>query len=146
MKSSQKLHLAKLAEWSVRFQEQAASGLSIKDWCSQNGVSLYAYQYWKRIAKEAYLDSLIPEIVQVPEPALPASSDQLTALPSATPPVGLSTCSNSRDLYNLSDSRGSDSLRSPQSVLLSIGDIRIEFGATSTDEDIFRILKAVRHA
>ena len=146
MKSSQKLHLSKLAEWSVRFQEQAASGLSIKDWCSQNGVSLYAYQYWKRIAKEAYLDSLIPEIVQIPEPVLPAPSDQVTTLPSATPPSKLSTCSNSHDLYNLSDSHRSDSQQSSQPVLLSIGDIRIEFGTASTDEDIFRVLKAVRHA
>ena len=145
MKSSQKLHLAKLAEWSVRFQEQASSGLSIKDWCSQNGVSLYAYQYWKRIAKEAYLDSLIPEIVQIPEPSLPSASDELTSLSSPSTHTELSKCSNSHNLYNSLDSHNTD-MSQVQPIRLSIGDIRIEFDTSSSDEDIFRILKAVRHA
>ena len=139
MKSSQKIHLAKLSEWSVRFQEQTSSGLSIKEWCSRNDVSLYAFQYWKRVAKEAYLDSLIPEIVQISEAPAPATPVQ--------PPADLPACSsdefrNSRKLYNSDNSDASD----PQPISLSLGDVRIEFGTSSTDEDIFRILKAVRHA
>jgi len=30
-----------------RFSEQKSSGLSARQWCAQNGFSIYAYNYWK---------------------------------------------------------------------------------------------------
>ena len=36
MTAKQKLHQAHLREWAVRFSEQKASGLTIRQWCDQN--------------------------------------------------------------------------------------------------------------
>ena len=33
MNNKQKLHQIKLTQWAARFQEQAASGLTVKAWC-----------------------------------------------------------------------------------------------------------------
>jgi len=45
MSAKQKLHQAKLAAWKVRFQEQADSGLTVRDWCEQNNLSIHTYNY-----------------------------------------------------------------------------------------------------
>ena len=66
MKVNQKLHQAKLAKWVALLQNQASSGLPVKEWCAQNDVTVHAYYYWKRLAKEAYINSIIPEIVPLP--------------------------------------------------------------------------------
>ena len=66
MKVNQKLHQAKLAKWVALLQDQASSGLPVKEWCAQNDVTVHAYYYWKRLAKEAYINSIIPEIVPLP--------------------------------------------------------------------------------
>ena len=36
MKVNQKLHQAKLAKWVALLQDQASSGLPVKEWCAQN--------------------------------------------------------------------------------------------------------------
>ena len=82
MKSGQKIQQARLSKWAVLFQEQASSGLTIKDWCIQNDVSIHAFYYWKRIAKETYVNSLIPDIVPLPmanAPFLPDASPSAPA-------------------------------------------------------------------
>ena len=55
MNATQTLHQATLAKWTAVFQEQKDSGLTIKEWCSQNDVSIHSFYYWKHIAKEEYL-------------------------------------------------------------------------------------------
>ena len=37
MNNKQKLHQLKLTQWAARFQEQAASGLTIKAGCADRG-------------------------------------------------------------------------------------------------------------
>ena len=126
MKSNQKIHQANLSKWTALFQEQADSGLTIKEWCSQNSLSIHAFYYWKRIAKEAYVSSIMPEIVPLPIESLqliPASDDE-------------------HELYKLRES----SEEKTNSVTISIGDIQIEIGSNASDEMISGIIKAVRHA
>lgn len=125
MKANQKIRQANLSKWIDLFREQSSSGLTIKDWCFQNNISQHAYYYWKRIAKESYVNSIIPEIVPVPAKA------------QVTPSTTVST---EHELYNLCDSSISDS------ISVSIGDIRIEIGSSASDELITRIIGAVRHA
>ena len=43
MNAKQKLHQAKLSDWSEIFKAQASSGLTAKEWCCQNSVSIHAY-------------------------------------------------------------------------------------------------------
>lgn len=136
MKADQKIRQAKLSKWAALFQEQASSGLQVKTWCVQNGISIHAYYYWKRIAKEAYVNSIIPDIVP-----LPVSSPQ--SLPSDR-----ITQTLSHELFKLSDLRDPDPVQhsSADTVTVSVGDIRIEFGSNTSDETIFQVIKAARHA
>ncbi len=131
MKAKEKVRKANLTQWSTKFQDQASSGLTVKEWCSQNNVSVYAFYYWKRIAKEAYVDSIIPDIVPVAA-SLPAFSEPSVDTPQQLP--------NSRDLYNFSKSTSHDT------ITISVGDTRIEIGASASDEMILAIVKAVRYA
>lgn len=132
MKSGQKIQQARLSKWAVLFQEQASSGLTIKDWCSQNDVSIHAFYYWKRIAKETYVNSLIPDIVPLPIANAPF-------LPDASP-----SAPAEHELYNLRESCETPTPVS-DSVRVSVGDIHIEIGSNASDEMISRIIKAVRY-
>lgn len=132
MKAKEKVRKANLTQWSTKFQDQAASGLTVKEWCSQNNVSVYAFYYWKRIAKEAYVDSIIPDIVPVAS-SLPAFGESSAV---DTP----QQLSNSRDLYNFSKSTSHDT------ITISVGDTRIEIGSSASDEMILAVVKAVRYA
>lgn len=125
MNSKQTLHQANLNLWAGRFHDQKSSGLTVKEWCSQNEVSIHAFYYWKGIAKETYVKSIIPDIVPVQAaPITPVSDSNLDL-----------------ELYN---SHESSNPSAPVSV--SINDIRIEIGLSASDEMILRIIKAVRHA
>ena len=76
MNAKQKLHQAHLAEWAARFSEQKASGLTIRQWCEQNNVSIHKYNYWKHQLKEQVVDQMLPEIVplSVPTPLSPSDN------------------------------------------------------------------------
>ena len=129
MKTKDKIRKARLSQWSTRFQDQAASGMSVKDWCTKNNISVHAYYYWKHIAKEAYVDSIIPDIVPI-TPPIPVVNDN----------VPVSESHDSRTLYNLRE------LTDTKIISVSIGDTRIEIGSSATDEMILAIIKAVRYA
>lgn len=132
MRVKEKVRKANLTQWSTKFQEQASSGLTVKEWCSQNNISVHAFYYWKRIAKEAYVDSIIPDIVPVASSLSTFSEASAVNTPQQLP--------NSRDLYNFSKSTSHDA------ITISIGDTHIEIGSSASDEMILAIVKAVRYA
>ncbi len=68
MNAKQKHHQSNLALWTSRFKEQKESGLSIRSWCLENNISMYAFNYWKHLAKEEYVDSLLLDIVPLASP------------------------------------------------------------------------------
>lgn len=74
MNARQKIHQAHLTEWAARFQEQKNSGLTIRQWCEQNSISIHKYNYWKHQVKEELVDQMLPDIVQlpIPDPVLPS--------------------------------------------------------------------------
>ncbi len=84
MNANQTLRQATLAKWSTVFQEQQSSGLTIKEWCSQNDISIHSLYYWKRAAKEEYLKSVMPEIVPISSPSDPLP---VTPAPKASAPT-----------------------------------------------------------
>ena len=89
MNVKQKLHQAHLAEWAARFSDQKASGLTVRQWCDQNHVSIHKYNYWKHQLKEEVVDQMLPDIVplavttplSVTEPALPQNTQSDQAVP-----------------------------------------------------------------
>ena len=135
MNAKQKLHQANLAKWTTLFKEQASSGLTIKDWCAHNNISIHTYNYWKHTVKEVYVDSLLPDIV--PIAPVPLASSPLEP-PSPRQPGTL-------DLSGSCESRKSHDSIDPDCVSIVIGDIRIEIGSSASDEMVSGIIKAVRH-
>ncbi len=157
MNANQALHQATLSKWTAIFREQQASGLNIKEWCSQNNISIHSFYYWKRIAKEEYLKSVMPEIVPIPIPSAPLPSLPEDPAPSAAP--GSQDLNNSNNLANSNNLYSSDNLANfkkfnnssdtvPLSIPISIsmGDIRIEIGASAPDDLIARIIGVLKNA
>ena len=133
MNAKQKIHSTKLAIWNEHFKEQASGDLSVKDYCHQNNLSLYAFYYWKRIAKEDYVDSILPDIVPLSQ-----SSSLVSQVPDSPSRETIqSVYSESRNLYNSLNSNHTH---------ISINDISIDIGPSASDELILSIIKAVRHA
>lgn len=138
MSAKQKLRQANLTKWTAIFREQAESGLTVKQFCSDHDISVHAYNYWKHVAKEAYVESILPEIV----PVNPPTPDQVPVnqLDSDYHFHPSSISRESRDFIKAEPVHDTD----PISILIS--DIKIEIGSSASDELITRIIKAVRHA
>ena len=66
MTAKQKIHQAYLNEWAARFTDQKVSGLTVRQWCDQNHLSIHKYHYWKHLLKEEVVDQLLPDIVPLP--------------------------------------------------------------------------------
>ena len=100
MNAKQKLHQAHLAEWTARFSDQRASGLTVRQWCDQNHVSIHKYNYWKHQLKEEVVDQMLPDIVplavttplSVTEPALPQNTQSDQAVPDRAIRVNVRFC------------------------------------------------------
>ena len=116
------------------FSGPGSSGLSVKKWCILNNISIHAYNYWKHIAKEEYLDSILPDIVPLAAPSDPLPDYSLETIPTVMPTIAASVSSESRD-----------SRKSRNKLEMSFGDIHIEFGPSASDELTLSIIKAVRY-
>ena len=72
MNTTKKLQQVKLDQWAVLCKEQYESGLTVRQWCEQNGYTIHTYNYWKHRLKESYVDSVLPDIVPIaPQPPAP---------------------------------------------------------------------------
>ena len=76
MNTTKKLQQAKLDQWAVLCKEQSESGLTVRQWCEQNGYTIHTYNYWKHRLKESYVDSVLPDIVPI-TPQAPAPLHEL---------------------------------------------------------------------
>ena len=61
MNAKQKLHQVHLQEWAIRFADQKASGLTVRQWCEQNSLTFHTYNYWKHLLKEEVVDQSLPD-------------------------------------------------------------------------------------
>lgn len=129
MNAKQKIHQTKLSQWAVRFQEQKASGLTVKDWCEENNFTIHTYNYWKHLLKQEYVDSVLPDIV----PIITAPSSP-PVLPNHQMPTPIY---QSRDSFELHDTT---------SIHISIGDIHMDVGSSVPEEKLIKLIKAVRDA
>lgn len=127
MNARQKIHQLHLQEWTARFAEQKASGLTVRQWCDQNNFSIHTYNYWKHILKEELADELLPDIVPLSLPeALPDCSD--SSLPVHT------------DLTNRTIRANCSTVK------LTVNDISLEVGIDTPEDFLCRLIKAVRYA
>ena len=105
MKVNQKLHQAKLAKWVTLLQDQASSGLPVKEWCAQNDVTIHAYYYWKRLAKEAYIHSIMQSVFFAVLDLHPTQRPSVSLIEMALPhyPIHMNwpeRCRNTINTYN----------------------------------------------
>ena len=79
-------HAAKVQEWSVRIAECRGSGLGVKAWCREQGISLKTYYNWERvIVKEATRQLALAAPAA---PAAPTSAGMLVEVDPSTMPNG----------------------------------------------------------
>ena len=53
MNTTKKLQQVKLDQWAVLCKEQSESGLTVRQWCEQNGYTIHTCNYWKHRLKES---------------------------------------------------------------------------------------------
>ena len=130
MNAKQKLHQVHLQEWAIRFADQKASGLTVRQWCEQNSLSFHTYNYWKHLLKEEIVDQTLPDIVPL---SLPVLSDSSSSLETTVPDV--------RSI------RANRSIRSNNSnVQMQINSISIEIDSSVSEEFLYKLIRAVCHA
>ena len=123
MNAKQKLHQIHLQEWTVRFAEQKASGLTVRQWCEQNHLSFHTYNYWKHLLKEEVVDQ-----------ALPVLSDSDTSLETSKTEV--------RSIRANRAIRSNDN----SNVKVLVNGISIETSADVSAEFLSKLIRAVCHA
>ena len=64
----------RLQEWSAQVEAQQASGLTVRQWCLENGIKPKTYYYHLKKVREQFLDAS-PSIVPLNVPR--QSSDML---------------------------------------------------------------------
>ena len=87
MNAKQKLHQVHLQEWAIRFADQKASGLTVRQWCEQNKLSFHTYNYWKHLLKEEVVDQSLPDIVPLSLPVLSGSDSSSGTTAPAFPSI-----------------------------------------------------------
>ena len=130
MNAKQKLHQVHLQEWTVRFADQKASGLTVRQWCEQNNLSFHTYNYWKHLLKEEVVDQALPDIVPL---SLPALSDSDSSLETTVPEI--------RSI------RANRAIRSNGSnIKLQINGVSIERDTSVSEQFLTKLIRAVCHA
>ena len=55
-------HQMKLREWAEQIEARQASGMSVQNWCAENGMNVKTYYYHLRKVREQCMET-VPEIV-----------------------------------------------------------------------------------
>lgn len=128
MNAKQKLHQVKLQEWTDRFAEQKASGLTVRQWCEINHLSFHTYNYWKHLLKEEVVDQVLPDIVPLSIPAVADSNSSLEV----------------SELRSIRSNCAVSLNHSP--IRLGINGLSIEIDDSVSEEFLAKLIKAVRYA
>ena len=55
----------RLSEWTQRIEERKSSGISVKNWCRENGVSEKTYYDWQRRIFRGVQEDPSPEFAEL---------------------------------------------------------------------------------
>ena len=133
MTTKQKLLQARLNDWAAKFKEQKASGLTVRQWCEQNDLSIHKYNYWKHKLKEQIASQLMPDIVQLSIP------DQVTLT---------GTVPGKVDTYSLPDHpiRANRPNRDTSNIRLFIDGVAFELEPPVSEDFLKTLIRAVHYA
>lgn len=138
MNAKQKLHQAKLTEWAARFSDQKASGLTVRQWCEQNQISIHKYNYWKHLLKEEVVDSMLPDIVPLSVPPSLQSSEPNT-----------SSVAVSEQFRAVRANRANHTIRETYpdtNVRLCVDGVSLEFEPSISEDFLRTLIRAVHYA
>ena len=123
--------------WLQTIQKAARSGQSIKDWCKQNGIAESTFYRWKQRLRERALARLWPETAEITQAKNPAAANvpMFARLSYSDTPERVSDIQ-----VQMHDRRPSTSLR------IRNGELTLELGAELCEEDLSKVLRAVRNA
>ena len=84
MTSNELKHQAKVQEWGLAIQDCRSSGLSVREWCRQRGVTPTTYYRWEReiLSGIRRKDGAVrsgPAFVELPAPQLSRNVSERTA-------------------------------------------------------------------
>mgnify|MGYP006967012482 CR=1 FL=1 len=126
MNARTKIHQLHLNEWITRFSEQKASGLTVKQWCEQNHLSVHAYNYWKHLVKEDLSSQVLPDIVPLAFP-----NSERTSVPTESSTPVFTNCP----------------IRAIRTTAtITINGISITVDSGISEDFLHTLIKAVRHA
>ena len=125
MNTKQTIHTAQLEKWAALIQDQAKSGLTVREWCSLNNLTIHKYNYWKHLLKEECVSSLLPEIVPVSIPA----ACEVQSIPSNPEVIESHIHSSSQSC-----------------IRITLNDVHLDIPPSASEAFIARIIKAVRYA
>ena len=96
MTSNELKHQAKMQEWGLEIQDCRSSGLSVREWCRQRGVTPTTYYRWERevlsgIRRKDGAERSGTAFVELPAPQMLRNVSERTAT--------LNIGSSSIDLY-----------------------------------------------
>ena len=69
----------RLRHWAEQMHSRQASGLSIRKWCREQGVSEKVYYYWQRKLREAAAKQITQEAVGTSQALIPRGWAQVDA-------------------------------------------------------------------
>ena len=141
MNAKQKLHQAHLTEWAARVSEQKASGLTIRQWCEQNNISIHKYNYWKHQLKEQVVDQMLPEIVQLSIPS-PLSYPSTSISESPVPHSSMADRTNCTNRAN----RANCATYTDSNVKLCIDGVTLELEPSVSEAFLRTLIRAVHYA
>ena len=89
MNSTKIQHQYSLEKWADIIRQQQASGLTIKQWITENNIRRDAFFYWKRKLKDTVLDTVASSgFVELPVAPIQSRDVPVVKLVQPTPPTG----------------------------------------------------------
>jgi hypothetical protein len=72
--------------WAIMVQEQTRSGLSIRDWCSQNNISTKTFYYRRKQVRSEILQAASPVFAEL----IPPEGDRVSSADGFRPQLTIS--------------------------------------------------------
>ena len=144
MNAKQKLHQARLSEWAARFSDQKASGLTVRQWCEKNEISIHKYNYWKHQLREEVVDGMLPDIVPLSFPAS-VQSPEPDMSPHDVPEELPADCTN-RAIRANRTIRATRETYPNANVRLCVDGVSLEFEPSISEDFLRTLIRAVHYA
>lgn len=129
-------------KWRKIIMMQKGSGLTITEWCEQNGIRARQFHYWQKILRDNALLEMKPDQSSFEQTVPACVSSQETAVQVfAEVPLSQQSLSKNSPIDVVSDICGHES-----GVMLRFHDIQIHISETFSERALTSVLQVIRNA